>query len=277
MTRLSFAAGICAVVAVGGCATTSPFTQYYTSFISGPVARDSTLVPFVGDPAVFGGSPDRDADSRKMWEDGYRDIGASSFYGPLQSADLAKARAKELQAAAVVLYGNNPRMVSQQVPVLDLSGVANVLSPPTTTSQTSGTIYGTSGALNYNQTTTTTAVPAPKPPAFEQVNYVQYDQIAVFWAKAKPRRLGVLFRDLTDDQRQTLGGNKGLVVEAVTKGSPAFLGDVLRGDIMTSIDGEPIRQQLDVSTILSGRAGKDVAIHVLRGTKDKVLRVHLGD
>jgi membrane-associated protease RseP (regulator of RpoE activity) len=190
---------------------------------------------------------------------------------------MAKARAKELQAAAVVLYGSNPQSVTQQVPVLDLSGIADVLNPPKTTTTTSGTIYGSGGSVGYNQTSTTTAPPTRKQPRTVEESYVRYDQLAMFWAKAKPRRLGVDLRDLDDDDRMRLGGNRGMRVDAVVKGSPAFLGDMLRGDIVTAIDDVPIRQESDVTAFLAQHSGKEVSVHVVRRDEKMTLRVRLGD
>ena len=44
--------------------------------------------------------------------------------------------------------------------------------------------------------------------------------------------------DLTDDLRKQLGSNRGVVVNVVVKGSPAFNADIMRGDIITQINKE---------------------------------------
>ena len=51
--------------------------------------------------------------------------------------------------------------------------------------------------------------------------------------------LGVKLGLLSDADKQRLQSNKGMRVEAVRKGSPAFAADILPGDIVISIGGKP--------------------------------------
>jgi len=48
----------------------------------------------------------------------------------------------------------------------------------------------------------------------------------------KPPIFGTHIKDLTPEIRQQIGSNKGMLVYAVIKGSPAFEADILKGDVL---------------------------------------------
>jgi C-terminal processing protease CtpA/Prc len=52
--------------------------------------------------------------------------------------------------------------------------------------------------------------------------------------------LGADVRQLTDQEHAALQSNKGAYVLSVVEGSPAFREDVIPGDVIVSIDGEPV-------------------------------------
>lgn len=79
--------------------------------------------------------------------------------------------------------------------------------------------------------------------------------------------LGVQVED-TDD---------GLVVESVVAGSPAAEGGLLAGDVLTSIDGEPIEEaRVLVELIRSFRDGETVTVGILRDGAAQELAITLG-
>jgi len=59
------------------------------------------------------------------------------------------------------------------------------------------------------------------------------------------------------------------------KGSPAFLADVLRGDILTKVGDVPIFQTSDMASALARYAGTQVDLVIERGKVEKTIRVRL--
>src|SRR5262245_5483521 len=110
-------------VPIVGCAT-NPYAQFYVSGTNGqPVSAVTSLIPSTGEPEIRPGSNPADDDIRMM-EDGFAQIGYASFVGPSQNPTLAKARARALKAAVVLIYNSNPQSVTQVSPVPDMSFVA---------------------------------------------------------------------------------------------------------------------------------------------------------
>lgn len=69
---------------------------------------------------------------------------------------------------------------------------------------------------------------------------------------------------------------RGLRVDAVTKGKPAYNGGVQKGDIITAIDGKKVGNIYDYMNRLNTlEAGKTISVDVLRGDKEVVLIIQL--
>jgi hypothetical protein len=85
-----------------------------------------------------------------------------------------------------------------------------------------------------------------------------------FWAKSKPPPLGVHVNDLTDHLRKEIRSNRGVVVEVVVKGSPAFDADIMHGDIITRTNDEVISDAQSFGTIVGRYAGQEVILQTYR-------------
>lgn len=254
----------------------SGYSKYFVSTMPTPKTK-SAPSPFMPSPAEpelrFGSEPK--ADYLNMVEDGYALVGYSSFYGPAENPASAKSKAKSIHAAVVVVYSSNPRTTSETVPTLDLSFIADALNPKTATTQTSGTIAGSGGSLNYSQTSTTTLPRESRPAQTTTYTSTIYDQFTGFWLKTKPARLGIVPRDLTAEERAARGSNKGLAIVGVIKGSPAFKADVMRGDILLKIADLEVSSWDDLSAALDQYAGTEVDLSLVRGTTEKTIHVKL--
>ncbi|KIQ21573.1 PDZ domain-containing protein [Xanthomonas campestris] len=163
---------------------------------------------------------------------GYAPIGYASFNGAAGvSEDKAIKQAVAVGADLVVV--TNPEYTGTN------NSVVPITTPTTSTSYTnaSATAYGTAGTVNaYGRSSTTTYG--------TQTNYIpistdRYDYGAIFFVKPK-QSFGMRVVPLNDVQRAANGTNQGVLVQALVEGMPAYRADVLVGDTVLEINGEPV-------------------------------------
>lgn len=86
-------------------------------------------------------------------------------------------------------------------------------------------------------------------------SYSIYSQTAIFLAKYTPEvlnnlynntyRIGLIFSDLSKDEKRENGVNNAAKINTVYDGSPAFNANIFRGDIITSINGSDVLNKDD--------------------------------
>jgi S1-C subfamily serine protease len=92
--------------------------------------------------------------------------------------------------------------------------------------------------------------------------------------------LGILSQpvQLPDGQRLGLTQRGGLLVVGVEDGSPADRGGLIIGDILATLDGQPIEDTEDLLVLLAGeRVGREVTVKVVRGGEMQELQVTVGE
>jgi S1-C subfamily serine protease len=92
--------------------------------------------------------------------------------------------------------------------------------------------------------------------------------------------LGILSQPvrLPDGQRLGLTQRGGLLVVGVEEGSPAGHGGLIIGDIIATLDGQPVEDTEDLLVLLTGeRVGQEVPVKVIRGGELHELNVTVGE
>jgi len=92
--------------------------------------------------------------------------------------------------------------------------------------------------------------------------------------------LGILSQPvrLPDGGRTGLIQRGGLLVVGVEDGSPAGNGGLIVGDILATLDGQPVEDTDDLLTLLTGdRVGRPVSVGVVRGGELTTLDVSVGE
>lgn len=255
---------IMALVLLQGCA--APFAQFYYDRTGG---ADLTKLPSVvlpaGEPQVYRGN-DQEQDALKMFEDNYNLVGYSSFNAGNVDENGAVAQARKVHASVVILYSKYTGSVSGSVPLT---------LPDTRTSSTSvyGNVYGSGGYASYSGNAYTTTYGT-------KTTYIPYtvqrsDYLATYWIKMKPPIFGTRITDLTPEVKQQIGSNKGVLVFAVIKGTPAFEADILKGDVLRKIGDISIYDQESFQRALSQYEGKQADVTIIRGEKEITKSVRL--
>jgi hypothetical protein len=243
-----------------GCA--GPYGQFYHEQLGGqPVTSFRHFEIAQGDPTVIE-TDNMDRDAHSMLENGFVMIGYSSFNAGPVPVDGAKAQARKVGAAAVLVQSRYTNTVSGSMPMV-------VQNPDqTVTTYLQGNVYGRGGYASYSGTSTSTV---PGGYTTYQIPYSvqRFDYLATYWVHTKPPILGVMGVDLPDDIRRQLQTNHGVLITAVRKNSPAFEADLLKGDVIRTIDGEAVSDQKGFLALLEKDAGKRVVLGIVRGSQPK--------
>ncbi|MEZ5509729.1 MAG: PDZ domain-containing protein [Gammaproteobacteria bacterium] len=187
---------------------------------------------------------------------GYVQIGYSSFNsGRNETEQGAISQAIKVGADLVVIV--NPQYTGSVTSQMPLT------TPTTTTSYSSGsaTAYGSGGtATVYGNATTTTY---GSQTTYVPVTVNRYDYGAVYFIKRK-FSFGAVFRDLNNEERNSLQTNSGVYITIVVNETPAFYSDILVGDIIVKIDGNPIHGSQAASDIFGTKQGQEIVLSIYR-------------
>ena len=204
------------VLFLSGCV--NPYCRYYKD-LSGGIDGRRIMLP-VGDPRIVQGA-DVIEDAKEMRRDGYVPIGQSSFNAAEVDDSLAVQQARNVHAEVVLMYKQYTETWSgsMAVPMGPADGGIAVASPGQAV-----------------------AVSAPNRMSVVNVPYHtrRYDYYATYWGRIKPPSLGVFVRDLTEEERRRTGSNKGAFVWVVLRGSPAWISDIIEGDIIKEINNQEV-------------------------------------
>lgn len=226
------------VMLMGGCFA-NPYAEYYSPSPDIPdFTKDTEQVE-----ARFGSEPTQDA--VRLYEEGFRPIGESVFYGPESGLDLAKSQARKVGADQVVVYKRFRDTVSTAVPITTPThsttysyGSATAIGPYGSTS-----VYGSGTSHTYG--TQTQYVP---------MAIDRFDHHAIYWRKLETEGLGVVCFENGSPNRN------GLLIDAVVKHSAAYRAGIRSGDIITSADGLPVESITDLQSILAKISAKQDSI-----------------
>jgi hypothetical protein len=248
---------VLAVSFLAGCA--NGFKQFYTPFpgatpelIAAERVSPPPATPFVERSQPAPADQVLAAYARR----GYSPVGSSMFNGGGQvSEEQAVAQGRDVGADLVLIF--NPRYtgtVTSTVPITTPTSSTTYSSGTATAYGPGGpvTAYGTGTATTYG--TTTTYVPI-------SVNRSDYG--AVYFVKRK-QHFGAFWRNLNDSERQQMQTNKGVVITLVVDGAPAYAADILVGDIITQVNGEPVTSQEALNQYLRARRGQAVLVDLVR-------------
>ncbi len=112
----------------------------------------------------------------------------------------------------------------------------------------------------------------------EMVRSVMSDLIS--FGEVRRGWLGVTLQELSDELRLQFGLDEdvaGVVVSDVLTGTPASGADILRGDVITAMDGEPVQTVASLRNRIAATLPETrVAFTLIRDGRERIVRVTLG-
>ncbi len=213
-------------IALTGCANN--YQKFYVQRIPSNEIKNLNLLKNEQTPIIYT-SNNLNRDINALRSKRYAVIGTSEFNAQIEKTDNAIDVAKSIGATIVLISNTYTDTQSAVVPFF---------LPNTTTTTTTGMITSpNSFPSTFSGTSTaygTSVVPFV-------VNNRRYDQTAVYLAQSsiKPK-VGIFFNDLTDKERKEYGQNTGVVVQTVVENSPAFLANIINGDLILKIDNKDV-------------------------------------
>jgi hypothetical protein len=267
--RLAF--GAIALGALVGCQNS--YSRFHTKVIN---EHDETyLLPFSGRTEFFSTEDYQvDASLDVIYKRGYRMIGHSSFEA--NSGDYSnelKQYANELGADIVLVASKSAGTMTGVLPIVSYTPGESSTSYTTGTATARATsgVHTAYATANYSAASTTTTSGSTS------TTWIPYSVERTRYSAAFFRRsawvFGAAYQSLTEAEWVASGKNAGVRVTALVDRGPAFLGNVLVGDILLTIDGETIYSQSHFDELLRARAGSIVKIVVQR--KDKAVEIEI--
>lgn len=239
-----------AIVSISAC---NPYSQFYQG-----ESNARSLPGYIpsNEPVKIYSSNNFDQDARELIRRGYRGIGESSFNGVSGSGGESqiRAQAQKIGAHAVLVSNKYSHTISGSMPLT---------VPTTSTSYSTGsaTAYGPSGAVTAYGSGTTTTYGTRTTYMPYAINRSDYD--ALFFAKSKSR-IGLFLLPIDDMTRRKIQSNYGLLVDVVCDDTPAYAANILPGDILTKINGTPVRSVDSFQELIKTYTGKTAVLTLNR-------------
>jgi len=252
----------------------NPYADFYHPYQT--VVGNNLFVQPQGDPAIYSYSTNVDQDNRAMRENGFVMVGYSSFNGNGNAGSQGNVIAQARTVGASVVMVKNAR-AGTQTGVMPYT-TYNPGQIITTNSSGTANAYGTGGyAYGNYQGTSTTYVPGTSSTQMIPYTVQRYDFLATYWARVSKIRLGVVYLNLPTEMRQRLQRNTGVVADLIMKGSPAFISNILVGDVILKVNDDEVIDSNGFGGLLNRYAGKQVILTIIRGSEQKTISLRLNE
>lgn len=215
---------------LSGC--TNAFKEYYEGLSRSEIIQLNEEHHFfdpnkpIDTKLIIGNMRNIVADRNAMLSNNYILLGTSSFNGGSIDNNLALYHGQELIADMVILYYQHTDTISTMMPLT----LPDISTANTTIYDSYYNNIGTANTTIYGQSTT-----------YIPTIINRYDYLATYWKKSirKPR-VGIQVEDLTDEMKMQIQSNSGVYIDIIMNNSPAFYSNLLRGDIIYSINNQRI-------------------------------------
>lgn len=252
-------------VALAGCATNG-YQKFYHSYNNPASLKDVQLLQKDQEPTIYS-SRNLNRDIKILVSKGYLPIGESSFNGALEGKGKLEVQARKVGAVTVLVKWRYTNTQTNIVPLF---------LPNNSTTYNSGLIYGYGGSASYSGSSTTYGTKVV--PLKSQQR--RYDQTAVYFVKlTKKFKYGIYLANLTPEIRASIQRNTGAIINTVMENSPAFMANLLTGDILIRVDGQKVINAQQAGELLkdSDPPNGESKLTILRRGEKKVITVDVNE
>jgi PDZ domain len=269
-SRCVFGAGEKATALVFDCQPQISLDADYEDFTVGPGAVAAETVPFQG-PTRLMTSANLDGDALDLNQRGYVLIGYVGLSGSrvTPAAIRSKGQAVGAEVALVAIRNAGSQTEFQSVTTYSGGGLGMKVGFGSASGNAAGSninIVGSGTSLSTN--------PGESHTSFVPYSQRSFDTQILFWRKRRPDRLGLYLDVVPVGMRSALGRNTGAYVSAVEEQSPAFLANVLIGDVVIAGNNHEIRTPAELEQLLATLGDQAVSLTVLRN--GKALEIPIG-
>ncbi len=204
---------------------TGQFGSSYQGYIS-PYTDPNVVALSEEEEPIIIRTNDINADVRRYREHNYVVVGESAFNGLEESDGNASRKAKEVGATHVLV--SSEYTDTQSYLDYDYQDHYRTVFVNRVRTNGDGERIVTREAVTVRDTIT---VPYMR-------YYNNFNQWAIYMVKSvRSPRLGLLMRNLEGPERADLGRNTGAYIDVVLTNSPAFLADIMPGNVLVAVNG----------------------------------------
>ncbi|GAY19714.1 hypothetical protein SFOMI_0234 [Sphingobium fuliginis] len=196
-----------------------------------------------------------------MWRKGFAAIGVSAFNSPNSKTADAIKFGKKLKARYVML---GTKLTSSNTTAVPFT------MPTSNTTVTNGTASVNSGGRFATGTYSGTSTTYGSQTSYIPITVNRFDKMAVYFAEVPKTGIGVMTRDLTPEEVAALETRRAIAIRFVRDNSPAYLADILPGDIITQLDGQPFDgEKWKVAAV----PGATLRVQIVRGGQRRLMNI----
>jgi hypothetical protein len=214
--------GLC-YIALSQPALANDWEKFYT-----PLPGSEATIPSDIAPEIVPSTGDIEADLESMWRRGFAPIGYTSFETGNSKTRDGERLAKKLRARFLIVDTNLVSSRSSSVPLTTPNTTTTISSGNVQAQGTGGSAVGTYSGTSTTYGSSTTYIPV-------QIN--RFSKTAVYFREAPKIGTGVFSRDLTPQEVSRHETRRAFAVRFVRDGSPAYIADLLPGDVILRVNG----------------------------------------
>lgn len=210
---------------IGTPASANDWQKFYTPIDGFEGLKDADV-----EPEQLPSKGNFDADIDAMWQRGFAPIGYTYFNASNSKTKDGLRLAKKMKARYVVVGTQYTGTQSASIPI-------STPTSSTTTNSGNVSVYGSGGTGHgtYSGTSTTYGTQTTYAP----ISVDRFDKFGIYFKEMPKKGIGVMFRELTPDEVRVLETRRAFVIQSVRDGSPAYNSDMLPGDTILSVNGQP--------------------------------------
>lgn len=249
---------ICAVLVLNACGT-GQFGSSYQSYMDPKLNPDLVSLAEEQEPNVMRTS-DINADVQRYREHNYVVIGESSFNGVAESEGNAVRKAKEVGATHVLI--SSEYTDTQSFLDYDYQDYYRTTYVSRVRINSDGDKVVRREAVTVRDTV---AVPYMRA-------YDNFNQWAVYLVKStRVPKLGLVMRNLGQGERSQFGRNTGAYIDVVLTNSPAFMADIVPGDVVVAVNEVKVTDSGHAQMMIGDleRTGEVIVLSILKGGEQR--------